>query len=83
MTEREKYKQITKEAIWTGVALLLIIVGWIFAGFGLSKLNVFIFGIPLWTITSSIGVWLVSLLIVKVLITYVFKDINFEKEEDK
>ena len=36
MSEKEKYLQIRREAMWTGITLLILIVFWVLAGFGLA-----------------------------------------------
>ena len=82
MSEFEKYQQICREAGWTGAALLALIVFWIVAGFSLAGLEGEIFGLPVWTITSSIGVWLFAIVLVKLLTTFVFRDMDLD-ETDK
>ena len=39
MTEKEKYRQVRREAVATGIALLVLIVFWLFAGFGLADVG--------------------------------------------
>ena len=63
MSEFEKYQQICREAGWTGAALLVLIVFWVFAGFGLASVEGEIFGLPLWAVTSSIGVWFFAIVL--------------------
>jgi len=83
MTEREKYLQIRREAMWTGITLLALIVFWYFAGFGLADSQLRLFGLPIWAVGGSIGVWFFAVLLVKLLTTFIFKDIDLEvtKEE--
>ncbi|MCR5758361.1 MAG: YhdT family protein [Selenomonas sp.] len=83
MTEWEKYQQIRREAAYTGLALLVLILFWCWAGFGLSGVEMEIFGLPLWVVTSSIGVWFFALVLVQLLLKYVFRDMSLtEKKGD-
>lgn len=76
MSEFEKYQQICREAGWTGAALLVLIVFWIFAGFGLAGAEGDLFGLPLWAVTSSLGVWFFAIVLVKLLTRFVFRDME-------
>jgi len=80
MTEYEKLQQIKKEAIATGIALVTLIIFWCFAGFFAAQFDVTIFHLPLWVITSSIGVWLFAILLVAILLRFFFKDMDLSEE---
>ena len=79
MTRKEKYLQMRKEAGYTGLALLLLILFWLLAGFGAAQLDVTVF--HLWTVTSSIGVWFMAILLVNILTKYIFQDMSLQDEE--
>lgn len=80
MTEKEKYRQVCREAAATGIALLILIVSWLFAGFGLSGSTITIFRLPLWAAASTVGVWLFSIVLVWILTKFVFKDMDLGDE---
>ncbi|ORT99641.1 hypothetical protein D081_1791 [Anaerovibrio sp. JC8] len=80
MSEKEKYFQIRREAMWTGITLLVLIVFWLFAGFGLAGVDVKLFGLPLWAVTGTFGVWIFAMVLVKLLTSLVFKDIDLETD---
>lgn len=82
MSEFEKYRQICREARYTGLALLVLVVFWLAAGFGLSGMAGEIFGLPVWAVTSSIGVWFMAIVLVKLLLSFVFKDMDWEERHD-
>ena len=82
MSEYEKYQQIKREARWTGLALFVLILFWIFAGFGLSGLPGEVLGMPVWALTSSVGVWFFAILLVKLLTALVFKDMDLDAEKE-
>ncbi|MBP3691477.1 MAG: YhdT family protein [Schwartzia sp.] len=80
MTEKEKYRQVCREAAATGIALLILIVFWLFAGFGLSGSTITIFRLPLWAAVSTVGVWLFAIVLVWILTKFVFKDMDLGDE---
>ena len=80
MTEKEKYRQVCREAAATGIALLILIVFWLFAGFGLSGSTITIFRLPLWATASTVGVWLFAIVLVWILTKFVFKDMDLGDE---
>lgn len=53
MKRKEKLRQIAKEAKSVLWAVIAIIVFWIVAGFGVSKLHITVFHTPLWAITDA------------------------------
>jgi len=81
MTEWEKYQQIRREAVYTGLALLVLILFWCWAGFGLSHVETEILGLPLWVVMSSLGVWVFAIVLVKILLRFVFRDMPLESKE--
>ena len=80
MTEKEKYRQVRREAIATGVALLVLIGFWLFAGFGLSGVDATLFSLPLWSVMGSVGVWLFAILLSWILAERIFRDMELEEE---
>ena len=82
MSEKEKYRQICREAGWTGVALAALIVFWLIAGFGLKDSDIEIFHMPLWAVMSSFGVWGFTIILVKLLLIFVFRDIPLDDKEE-
>jgi len=77
MSEQKKYRQICREAKWTGAVLLFLIVFWLIAGFGVSQCKTEIFHLPLWAVTSTVGMWLMAIIAVKFLVKFVFRDMDF------
>ena len=82
MSEYEKYQQIKREARWTVLALFVLILFWLLAGFGLSGLPGEVLGMPLWAVTSSVGVWFFAILLVKLLTSLVFQDMELDEEKE-
>lgn len=83
MNNYEKYRQVRKEAAATGLLLLILIVAWIAAGFGLAGFSVELFHLPLWVWTATIGIWLFAIIGVKVLTATVFVDMSLDDEDGK
>ncbi len=80
MTEEEKYHQIRKEAAFTGIALLVLILFWLAAGFGMAQMEGEVLGLPVWVVASSIGVWFMAILLVKFLTRSIFRDMPLEDD---
>lgn len=81
MNRKEKFDQVNKEAKAAGMGLILIIVFWTAAGFGVSCLNISIGHTPLWVITGCIGTWVFAILLVTWMVKKVFKDFDLDEEE--
>ena len=82
LTEAEKFSLVKREAIYTGLALVGLIIFWLIAGFGLSSIDVKIFHLPLWAVAGSIGVWIFAIFISYVLSHKLFKDIDLGGDEN-
>lgn len=82
LTESEKFSLVRREAIYTGLALVGLIIFWLIAGFGLANVDVKIFHLPLWALAGSIGVWLFAICISYILSHKLFKDIELDGDEN-
>lgn len=76
MNRKEKFKQANREANATWLALLIVIVFWCVAGFGLADVKVEFFQTPLWVWAGCIGTWLFAIVVSVVLANCIFKDMN-------
>ena len=83
MNDAQKFSLVRREAIYTGLALVGLIIFWLIAGFGTASLDVKIFHLPLWAILGSIGVWLVAILISFVLSRILFRDVDLGGDDDE
>ena len=83
MSKFKKYQQIRREAAFTGLALLVLILFWLAAGFGTASLDVKIMHLPLWAVLGSIGVWAMAIVLTFLLTHVVFKDMDLNGEEGK
>ena len=70
-TYREKMAQANREAKATVVALAIVVVVWIVAGFGP----------PLWVFGGTIGTWIAAIVAAVVLGRRVFADFDLDEEE--
>ena len=77
------YRQIKKEAAVCVIGLIVLIIFWIVAGFGVSRLDITVYHTPLWAITGCIGTWLFSVVMVVWMIKKVFKDFSLKDEDEK
>ena len=75
-SEKEKFKIVKREAIFTGIALIALIIFWFIAGFGTASLDIKIFHLPLWAILGTIGVWIFAIVISFVLSKKLFTDMD-------
>ena len=76
MSDAQKFSLVRREAIYTGLALIGLIIFWLIAGFGTVSSDVKIFHLPLWAVLGSIGVWFVAVLISAILSKVLFKDVD-------
>ena len=82
LTYRQKMLQANKEAKATVVSLVLCIVVWAVAGFGLAGLDVKVFGTPVWIIGGTVGTWVFAIAVVVFLAKRVFADFDLDEEEE-
>lgn len=82
LAESQKFSLIRREATYTGLALVGLIIFWLAAGFGLSSSSVKIFHLPLWAVAGSIGVWLFAILISYILSHKLFTEIELGGDEN-
>ena len=80
-TYREKMAQANREAKATVVALVIVVVVWIAAGFGLSAFDVEVFGTPIWVFGGTLGTWIAAIVAAVVLGRRVFADFDLDEEE--
>ena len=82
MSDAQKFSLVKREAIYTGLALVGLIIFWLIAGFGTASFDVKIFHLPLWALLGSVGVWFFAIIISAVLSKILFKDIDLGGEDD-
>ena len=89
MTPWEKYRQVVREAVGTGWALLALILFWCTAGFGLAHVPVTFAHVPvtfahvpLWVWAAIGGTWFLAVFLVKFLTAKVFRDMALDEEAD-
>lgn len=82
MKRSEKFVQANREAKATWIALAVVILFWYLAGFGLADVEWEFMHTPLWVIGGCIGTWLFSVFVCWFLITFIFKDMDLEDEEE-
>ena len=76
LTDSQKFSLVKREAIYTGLALVGLIIFWLIAGFGMSDIDIKIFHLPLWAVLGSIGVWFFAIIISCILSKKLFKNID-------
>ena len=81
-TDSQKFSLVRREAIYTGVALVGLIIFWLVAGFGTASLDVKIFHLPLWAVLGTVGVWFAAIFISAVLSKVLFKDVDLGGEDN-
>lgn len=81
-TYAQKMQRADREALYSVVALAVIVVAWIIGGIGLSGLDVQIASTPIWIIGGTVGTWLVSVVIAVVFAKRVFANFSLEDDEE-
>lgn len=82
MGDAQKFSLVRREAIYTGLALVGLIIFWLIAGFGTASLDVKIFHLPLWALLGTVGVWFVAICISAILSKVLFKEVDLGGEDD-
>ena len=82
MSGAQKFSLVRREAIYTGLALVGLIIFWLIAGFGTASLDVKIFHLPLWAVLGTVGVWLVAIFISALLSKKLFTDMDLEGDDN-
>ena len=83
MSDAQIFSLVRREAIYTGLALVGLIIFWLIAGFGTAGIDVKIFHVPLWAVLGTIGVWLTAIVISFVLSHILFRDIDLGGDDDE
>jgi len=78
MTDAQKFSLVRREAIYTGLALVGLIIFWLIAGFGTAGIDAKIFHLPLWAVLGTFGVWIFAIFISYILSRKLFKNIDLE-----
>lgn len=81
MTREQKDKQIRKEARATLILFLICFVWNVAFAYGLSGIEARLFGLPLWWLISTPGMFVVAVIGVVYLLKRVF--VNFDLEDDE
>lgn len=85
MTEKEKNKQLNKEALSTIGLYVVFFIWWYAFGYGLGDGDpnryTYIWGLPLWFFLSCVVGWLVISIAVVVLVKLFFKEIDLDSDE--
>ena len=83
MSDAEKFCTVRREAIYTFLSLAVLIVFWLFAGFGTSSSDAKIFGLPFWAVFGTVGVWIFAIFLSFVLSRILFKDMDLGGDGDE
>lgn len=85
MSEKEKNRQLNKEALLTLGLYVIFFIWWYAFGYGLSGGDVtgftYILGLPSWFFFSCVIGWLLISLAVYVMVKKFFVEIDFNEEE--
>ena len=81
MTREEKNRQIRKEARATSILFLICFLWHVGFGYLLNGMPVKVFGLPLWWVVSTPGVFVVAVVGVVYLLKKVF--VNFSLDDDE
>ena len=82
MTREEKNAQIKKEAIATSILFVICFLWHVGTGYLLSGTGIKVFGLPLWWVLSTPGVFVIAVVGVIFLLKKVFVNFSLDDEED-
>ena len=81
MLYKEKLAQANREARAAVFGLVLTIIVWAVAGFGVAQVDIAVFSTPLWVITGCVGTFVFAVLVAIVMAQGIFKDVNLDEIE--
>ena len=81
--DAQKFGLVKREAIYTALALVGLIIFWLVAGFGTSAVDVKIFHLPLWALLGTVGVWFVGISIAALLSRKLFTDMDLDGDDNE
>lgn len=81
MTREEKNLQIRKEARATAVLFIICFLWHVGCAYLLSGINVTMFGLPLWWVLSTPGVFVIAVVGVIILLKKVFVNFSLDDED--
>ena len=81
MDREQKERQIRKEARATLILFVICFVWNVAFAYGLSGTGIRVFGLPLWWLVSTPGMFVTALIGVVLLLKHVFRDFSLEDEE--
>ena len=79
MQDETRADAISREARRTAAVGVLFVLIWIVLGFGLSAVPMTVMGLPLWAVTSSVGV-LVTGAVLAIYLAHTAEDIPLDDE---
>lgn len=82
MTREEKERQIRKEARATAVLFVICFLWHVGFGYFLSGSGITVFGLPLWWVLSTPGVFVVAVIGVIYLLKKVFVNFSLDDDDD-
>ena len=82
MTPEQKEKQIRKEALATILLFLICFIWNVGFAYGLSGTGARLFGLPVWWIVSTPGMFVIAVIGVVVLLKKVFVNFDLEDAEE-
>lgn len=80
-TYAQKMRRTNREALYTVVALVIIVVVWLIGGVGLSGLDVKVASTPVWIIGGTVGTWLVAVIIAVLFAKRIFANFDLECDD--
>ncbi len=87
MSEKEKNRQLNKEALLTVGLYIIFFIWWYATGYGLSNGDpstfTYIMGLPSWFFFSCVLGWILVSIAVIVLVKKFFVEIDFEDSDEK
>lgn len=82
-TYSDKMRRANKEALYSVIALVIIVVAWLLGGVCLSGVDAQFASTPIWIIGGTLGTWLVAVVISIVFAKRIFANFSLDDENDE
>ncbi|MBR0596710.1 YhdT family protein [Sinanaerobacter chloroacetimidivorans] len=86
LSEKDRNRQMNKEALWSIGLYVVFFLWWYFTGYGIGEATspadyTYVMGLPLWFFLSCVMGWVLTSVGVIILVKVIFKDFDLDSDD--